>query len=329
MYRFLFVEHLPFHFLPKAVLIVTGNSNFWAAGCEDGSLHIWTPAGRRLLNALVLEAQPVILDCRGWWLMCITAVGQCYVWNIRTLSAPHPPISVSPILDIAAFAQGPHLTQSPGIIWARLNSEGRVVIAMSDGEGYTYSPTMYTWQRLVEPWWAVGSQYWNTTDSSVGNVASSAPKGLEENDSVSVENLSAGIIPLLERSTTNQVLLRGRAFYLQRLVKALLVAEGFEGFEASVSVAHLENRIAAAMTLGAKDEFKAYLLMYAKRIGAEGMKGKVEELLRSLLGKAFIDDENTTTDTQFAGKGWETAENEICGWDRYELLKEIVLILGK
>ena len=316
-------------FLPKAVLIVTGNSNFWAAGCEDGSLHIWTPAGRRLLNALVLEAQPVILDCRGWWLMCITAVGQCYVWNIRTLSAPHPPISVSPILDIAAFAQGPHLTQSPGIIWARLNSEGRVVIAMSDGEGYTYSPTMYTWQRLVEPWWAVGSQYWNTTDSSVGNVASSAPKGLEENDSVSVENLSAGIIPLLERSTTNQVLLRGRAFYLQRLVKALLVAEGFEGFEASVSVAHLENRIAAAMTLGAKDEFKAYLLMYAKRIGAEGMKGKVEELLRSLLGKAFIDDENTTTDTQFAGKGWETAENEICGWDRYELLKEIVLILGK
>ncbi|KAH0131235.1 histone transcription regulator HIRA, WD repeat superfamily, partial [Aureobasidium melanogenum] len=45
-------------YLPRAVLLVTGNHNFWAAACEDGSVHIWTPAGRRLLNALILDAQP-------------------------------------------------------------------------------------------------------------------------------------------------------------------------------------------------------------------------------------------------------------------------------
>lgn len=308
-------------FLPKAVLLVTGNENFFAAGCEDGSVYAWTPAGRRTLNAMILEAQPVIMDCRGWWLLCITAVGMCYVWNLKTMSSPHPPISLAPVLDIAAHAQGPHLTRSPGIVFARLNSEGRVIVAMSNGDGYAYSPSMYVWQRISEPWWAVGSQYWNTADSSVGNVASSSNNGTskEKNDHVSIENISAGIIPTLERNTTNQFLLQGRAFYLQRLIKALISAEGYESFESCVSVAHLENRVAAARALGAREEFKIYLSMYVKRIGAEGLKGKIEELLRSLTGDLLPDEE-----------GDEAPKEEvICGWKTEDLLKEAVVILGK
>ncbi|KAF2686481.1 protein HIR1 [Lentithecium fluviatile CBS 122367] len=308
-------------YLPKAVLLMTGNPNFFAAACEDGSVYSWTPAGRRTLNAMILDAQPVIMDCRGWWLLCISAVGICHVWNLKTMSSPHPPISLAPVLDIAAHTQGPHLTKSPGIVFARLNSEGRIIIAMSNGDGYTYSPNMYVWQRISEPWWAVGSQYWNTTDSSVGNLTSSESNGTdkEKNDQVSIENISAGIIPLLERNTTNQFLLQGRAFYLQRLIKALISAEGYESFEACVSVAHLENRVAAARTLGAREEFKIYLSMYVKRIGAEGLKGKVEELLRSLTGDLAPEEETDDPPT----------EDTICGWKKEDLLKEAVLILGK
>ena len=308
-------------FLPKAVLLVTGNTNFFAAACEDGSLYAWSPAGRRTLNAMVLEAQPVIMDCRGWWLMCITAVGMCYVWNLKTMSSPHPPISLAPILDIAAHAQGPHLTRSPGVVFARLNSEGRLVIAMSNGEGYTYNPNMYIWQRISEPWWGVASQYWNTTDSSMGNVRSSQDKKapLEKDDQVSIENISAGIIPSLERNTTNQSLLQGRAFHLQRLIKALISAEGFEALESCASIAHLENRVAAAKVLGAREEFKIYLTMYVKRLGAEGLKGKIEELLRSFSGDLIAEDDEDNTYRE---------PEVICGWKREELLKEAVLILG-
>lgn len=309
-------------YLPKAVLLVTGNTNFFAAACEDGSIYAWTPAGRRTLNALIMEAQPVIMDCRGWWLMCISAVGMCYIWNLKTMSAPHPPICLAPILDIAAHTQGPHLTRSPGIIFARLNSEGRIIVAMSNGDGYTYSPNMYVWQRISEPWWAVGSQYWNTTDSSVGNIKSSGSKepSKEKDDQVSIENISAGIIPMLERNTTNQFLLQGRAFFLQRLIKALISAEGYESFEACVSVAHLENRMAAALTLGAREEYKIYLSMYVKRLGAEGMKGKIEELLRSLAGDILAEDEDAEE---------KLKKEEICGWNKEELLRELVLILGE
>ncbi|KAF2204618.1 histone transcription regulator HIRA, WD repeat superfamily [Delitschia confertaspora ATCC 74209] len=313
-------------YLPRATLLLTGNPNFWAAACEDGTVYAWTPAGRRMVSAMIVEAQPVIMDCRGWWLLCISAVGMCHVWNLKTMSSPHPPVSIAPVLDIAAASQGPHLTRAPGVIFARLTSEGRIVVGMSDGNGYAYSQAMYVWQRISEPWWAVGSQYWNATDSVLGNVQSSSDqnKSSELNDQVSPENVSAGIIPLLERNTTNQFLLQGRAFYLQRLVKALISAEGFESFESCASVAHLENRVAAALSLGAREEFKIYLCMYVKRIGAEGLKGKIEELLRGLLGDFLAEDGEPNKSTPFPDKG-----EEICGWKKEDLLKEVVLLLGK
>ena len=317
-------------FLPRCALLVTGSRHFWSAACEDGSVYVWTPAGRRLVNAMVMEAQPVILDCHGWWLLCITAVGMCYVWDIRKLDSPHPPVSLAPILDIAIHGLQYHPTHAPAITSARLNSEGRIIITLSNGDGYSYSPTMYTWQRLSEVWWAVGSQYWNSTDSTIGNIQSPTDQVNEDNVAT---NVSAGIIPHLERNTTNEMLVRGRAYALQRMIKSLLSREGFEGFESGVSIAHLENRVAGAMLLGAKEEFRLNLEMYAKRLGAEGLKLKVGELLRGLLGglsedASAIDGGEDTPPRVEASRTWHNKGDELCGWPRRELLKSIVLILG-
>ncbi|EME49484.1 hypothetical protein DOTSEDRAFT_68297 [Dothistroma septosporum NZE10] len=314
-------------FLPRAVLLVTGGRNFWVAGCEDGSIHAWTPAGRRLMSAIVLDAQPVILDCKGWWLMAITAVGQCHVWDLKTMAAPHPPVHLAPVLDMAAQAQQGHLTAGPSLMFARMNSRGRIIVGMSNGDGFAYNPNMYTWQRLSESWWSVGSQYWNTADSSVTAVANSTKSnGIGQQssllDEINPENISAGIIPLLERNTTAHALMKGRAYFLQRLVKQLLSAEGFEGFESAVSIAHLENRMAASQALAAKDEFRFYLIMYAKRIGAEGLHGKVKELLQGLTGQLF-DGEDAE-----AGFAWGES-NDIVDWQRRALLQEVVTVLGK
>ncbi|KAF2211530.1 hypothetical protein CERZMDRAFT_43142 [Cercospora zeae-maydis SCOH1-5] len=317
-------------FLPRAVLLVTGNRNFWSAACEDGSLQVWTPAGRRLLSAIVLEAQPVILDCRGWWLLAVTAIGYCYVWNVKTMAAAHPPVHLAPVLDMAASSQQGHLVGGPSIMFARLNSHGRIIVGMSNGEGYAYNQTMYVWQRLSEAWWAVGSQYWNTTDTSLASISTSKAKGKDKEglkflDEVNPENISAGIIPLLERTTTSYAIMKGRGYFLQRLVKQLLSAEGFEGFESAVSIAHLENRLAAAQMLGSRDEFRLYLVMYAKRIGAENLQKKVEELLSGLAGRLFVEE---VEEDELAGVDWG-AGDEIVGWKREELLMEVVLILGK
>jgi protein HIRA/HIR1 len=315
-------------FLPRTVILVTGNKDFWAAADEAGSIYIWTPSGRRLVSALVLEAQPVILSSKNNWLLCITAVGMCYVWDVKSLTSPHPPVSLAPVLEAAIHTLTTHPTAAPAVTNARLNSEGRIIISLSNGDGYGYSPQMYVWQRLSEVWWAVGSQYWNTTDSSVGNIQTSKKNGREEE-----ENVSAGVIPFLERNTTNETLLRGRAYFLQRLIKVLISREGFENFEAGISIAHLENRVAAALMLGAKEEFRLYLLMYAKRLGAEGLRLKVEELLRTLLGGITEDDERKQNGTNAAtptrqDRNWRGDSEALCGWPRNELLKDVVLLLG-
>lgn len=317
-------------FLPKTVLLVTGNEGMWAAACEDGSIYIWTPAGRRLVSALVLEAQPVILESNGPWMLAISAVGMCYIWNVKTLSSPHPPVSLQPVLDAAIHTMTTHPTPSPAITHARINSEGRIVVALSNGEGYTYSQSLYTWQRLSEAWWAVGSQYWNTTDVSVGNIRASGA----EPDGETKKAISAGIIPFLERNTTNETLLRGRAYFLQRLIKVLLSREGYESFESSVSIAHLENRVAAALSLGAKEEFRLYLSMYAKRIGAEGLKLKVEELLKALIGGIFEEEDETGAVRKLQanekeGRNWQDGSETLCGWPRDVLLREVLLAIGK
>lgn len=331
-------------FLPRPVLLVTGNHKFWAAADEAGSVYLWTPHGRRLNSAIVMEAQPVVLAACESWLLCITSVGMCYVWNVKTMSSPHPPVSLAPVLDTAMHSLAAHPTGAPAITHARLNSEGRIIVTLSNGEGYAYSPQMYCWQRLSEVWWAVGSQYWNTTDSSVGNIQSSKGQGSGSGSGAADKsvNVSSGIIPWLERNTTSETLLRGRAYFLQRLVKVLLSREGFESFESGVSIAHLENRIAAALMLGAKDEFRIYLLMYAKRLGAEGLRLKVEELLRTLLG-GIVEEEpepgpertgnsgaiiKNPNPNAVEGRNWQEESKTICGWPREELLKDVVLLLG-
>ncbi|KAK4141094.1 protein HIR1 [Dichotomopilus funicola] len=327
-------------FLPRAIVLVTGNKHFWAAACEDGSLHTWTAAGRRLLNGIILESQPVILESREHWLLCITSVGLCHVFNVKTMSAAHPPVSLAPVLDIAITPLSPEgvVTPGPGVTSAHLNSAGAVVVTLSNGDGFYYSSSMYAWQRLSESWWALGSQYWNSNDSSisalsstaVGPTASSSEKKTTTITTTTETNVSAGIIPFLERHTTAEFLLKGRAYTLQRLIKTLLSKDGFEGFESTVSVAHLENRMAGALALEAREEFRLYLFMYAKRIGAEGLRGKVEELLNCLVGGVVVRErEKGGSSGEGEGKGWFGKGETLGGWERRELLRGVVLILGK
>ena len=325
-------------FLLKSVLLVTGNANFWAVACEEGSIYVWTPAGRRLLNAIVVESQPVVFECLGWWLLCVTAVGMCHVWDLKSVSCPHAPVSLAPVLNIATTvfkSAPPHLQQGPALTSARVNSQGRVVVTLTNGDGYAYNPSLMAWQRLSEAWWAVGSQYWNSTDTSIGNISfgglQPAESGaLAEDASVDV---STGIISELERRTNKELLVRQRGFQLHKIVRALFSREGYSGLETSVSIAHLEDRIAAALQLGSRHDFRINLFMYAKRIGAEGLQAKVDELLKALVGDIFtdVDDRQDSTATGTSakdGQSWNSDPARLCGWDRRELLKGVVLILG-
>jgi protein HIRA/HIR1 len=257
-------------------------------------------------------------------------VGLAHVWDLKTQSSPAPPVSLGPILDIATTSLNQHsATPAPGVTSAHLNDTGHIIVTLTNGDGYYYAREMYTWQRLSEAWWAVGSQYWNSNDSSISALQSTAvgPAAKDgQAKEASKATVSSGIIPFLERHTTNEFLLKGRAYGLQRIIKMVVQRKEAENLESSVSIAHLENRIAGALQIGAREEFRLYLFMYAKRLGAEGARVKVEELLNSLLGGILEDNEEDDEDD---GHGWFSKEGDLCGWDRKELLKGVVMILGK
>ena len=66
--------------------------------------------------------------------------------------------------------------------------------------------------------------------------------------------------------------------------------------------------------------------MYAKRLGAESSRLKIEELLRSLLqgigeGGSMLEPKTAT--------GLQGVNGELCGWRKDLLLREVVLLLGK
>ncbi|KAJ8098604.1 TUP1-like enhancer of split-domain-containing protein [Lipomyces tetrasporus] len=281
------------NFVPKMVLLVAGNTSFWAVACEDATIHIYSPTGRALAPTIVLESTPSFLDAAGKYLMCLSSTGTLNIWNMLTMTSPHPPVSVAPVLDAAVYSDS-GLHKSPSITKCVITAVGSVVITLTNGDGYTYSPSMYAWQRVSESWWAVASQYW---DSS----------GMHS---------TGGTVGVIERRTDEELKRAGKGRALQRMVKSAMMREGYEGIETTVSIAHLENRIGAAILLGSKKEFQTYMMMYARRLAEEGLKDRLEELFKELLGP-------------MEGGTYDLYEATICGIDKKELLKEIIIAVGK
>ncbi|KAK9474661.1 TUP1-like enhancer of split-domain-containing protein [Dipodascopsis tothii] len=289
-------------FLPKMALLMTGNTAFWAVACEDGSVVVYSPAGRRLLPPLVLDANPCFLESKGSFLMCVTSTGMLYVWNVDTLAACHPPVSTAPIFD-AASQTDTALHKAVAIVSCGITVAGSVIVSLSNGSAYTYSRDMLCWHRISESWWAVGSQYW---------------------DSSGVRR-QGDLISMTEWRTDEEVKRAGRGRFLQSMVKSALMVDGYEGIETTVSIAHLETRIGTAILLGARKELKTFLLMYARRMAEEGMKDRLEELCRELMGPMIANDAADAA----ALKSEAGYADDLCGLNKRALLKEIISLIGK
>ena len=142
--------------------------------------------------------------------------------NLKLCTSPHPPVSLAPILDCASISVTEPMG-SANITNVGITRGGFPVVTLGNGDAYTYSRDMYTWLRLSESWWAVTSQYWDAS-------------GLKPPSGSNIQ----GTLGLIERRTDDEVLKMGRGRYLQRILKATSMKEGFKGLETAVSIGHLE-----------------------------------------------------------------------------------------
>ncbi|GAA6039502.1 hypothetical protein JCM8097_009584 [Rhodosporidiobolus ruineniae] len=182
-------------YVPRYVVAAAGGPVFTAVSLDDGSLVAWSPAGRRIIPTLVLDAPCSFLEAEGSYLLALTALGTLSVYNLSpSIPKPrtiYPPLSISPLLASSATRQHPN----PTVTTSALLPHGTPLIALSTGATFSYDADLAAWTRLSEPWWARSSEAWE------GRRATSARGG---HGSFADKNSARGIIRKVE-SAVNEI----------------------------------------------------------------------------------------------------------------------------
>lgn len=304
-------------FIPRFIQLVTEGSSFWAASTADGQILTYSHmSGKKLLPPIILGSPLSFLESHGKFLMAISSIGELYVWDIEQRKIHlNSPLSLSSLLDLSNKYQEDGLSKSDNITMCSITSNGIPLITLSNGSGYLFNKDLGTWQTISESWWAFGSHYWD----SLGNDDGSKPQfGLFG------DNNESSIVCLLEQKT-NELILRktrtGRGKYFNKISKNMLMKEGFENLENTISLSHLENRILCCELLGEFKDFHNFFIIYVKRICELGLKAKLFEVCDQLLGPTEADDKST-----ISYGNWKL---EICGIKKHDLLKEVILSCAK
>lgn len=181
-------------------------------------------------------------------LMVVTSSGQLYSWNTRTQSSYFPPISLSTLLS-----SSPNCT----ILSVTVRPNGAPIVQCSTGVAHSYEPSLSSWIKLSERWWAEGSDAWQGRQRSSSNAAS---RGIV----ASVENA-------MPTSGEDSGADKQRPTW----------------WSAAMTLGHLETKLHAARILDSPQEYKQALLVYAKKVADEGFRAKAEELIKDLFGPVY------------------------------------------
>jgi protein HIRA/HIR1 len=218
---------------------------------------------------MCLDAPCSFLDAAGPYLLAITGKGRMHVWNTQKCTAVIPPTSLMDLLNAH-----PATT----IRSAKIRPNGTPIVSLSDGHIFAYHASLQSWTVVSTPWYSKGSEHWESrTRGRQGSVA--------------------GVLRAFE-GITNDILVdqsvSGTARDDDADVEMALVGEESEpighagDWSSAMTLAHLESRMAASEALDSPQEYKAALMLYASRLGADGFRNKAEELVRALMGPIYL-----------------------------------------
>ncbi|KAI9343341.1 TUP1-like enhancer of split-domain-containing protein, partial [Pilaira anomala] len=252
-------------YLPSAVLLMTGNQYFSAVSCEDGTLHIYSPSGRRMLSPIMLESTPVMLQCSSQWLLCLTATGLLYTWDVLNFKSSLDGVSIGPLLQIAAL-DSDTLHKAPRIQDIRIQKNGLPILITSLQQAFLYHCDMKVWLRISDAWYII-SEFWGSGIRSSSN-------------------------PITDDTTENPLGWLSSRMSINNTVdpttKLIMdLAKTDEATTAAITISHIETQLAVAALLESPQEYTDWLMYYAKKLSEENAKEKVEELCRWLLGPPY------------------------------------------
>ncbi|KAG2734859.1 hypothetical protein G9P44_002865 [Scheffersomyces stipitis] len=302
-------------FIPRYIQLAVEGSNFWALSTSDGQILTYShTSGKRLLPPLVLGSPVSFLESHSKYLMAVTSLGELFVWDLEKKKIELS-TSLTPLLELSSKYHEDGLSKSDNITLCAVTSAGIPLVTLSNCSGYLFNKNLCIWQTITESWWSFGSHYWESNDENSKKPQTSNLFGEE-----------ASIIELLEHKTNEEIIRKtrtGRGKYFNKISKNMIMKEGFENLENTISISHLENRILCCELLGEFKDFRRFFLTYVQRICELGYKTKLFEVCDELLGP---DSQQETDVNSRSASGWSSS---ICGVDKHELLKEVILLCAK
>ncbi|XP_051278868.1 protein HIRA isoform X1 [Dicentrarchus labrax] len=261
--------------LPSSVVTAAGSSDVLAVACQDRMLSVFSSCGRRLLPAIQLATPVSAVHCSSHFVMVLTAGATLSVWDVQKQKALVKNESLLTILS------GADSTVSQSL----LTQQGVPVIGLSNGKSYCFSSSLETWTLIADK----GDSLVQCADfrsclSTHDAPASSGPLAVMQG-----RNLNAGRLASRLSSTPH---------HLQQ----------------SMTLAFLENQLASALTLQSAQEYRYWLLIYARFLVNEGSEYRLRELCKELLGPVH----------KSASTAWEPTT---LGLRKRELLREVLPVI--
>ncbi|XP_022752579.1 protein HIRA-like isoform X2 [Durio zibethinus] len=227
------------------VSVLAGNANFWAVGCEDGCLLVYTKCGRRALPTMMMGSAATFIDCdESWKLLLVTRKGSLYLWDLFNRNCLlHDSLASLITLDLSLSAKG-----TIKVISAKLSKSGFPLVVLATRHAFLFDMSLMCWLRVADDCFPASnfSSSWNLGSIHAGELAALQ---------VDVRKYLARK-PGWSRVTDDGVQTR----------------------------AHLEVQLASSLALKSPNEYRQSLLSYIRFLAREADESRLREICESFLG---------------------------------------------
>ncbi|KAK8970708.1 Protein HIRA [Platanthera guangdongensis] len=241
------------------VTVLAGNANFWAVGCEDGCLQVYTKCGRRSMPAMMMGSSAVFIDCNEYWeLLLVTKRGILYVWDL---------LSRKCVLhdSLASLVSSRDDTPSKDagiirVISAKFSKSGSPLVVLASRHAFLFDMSMKCWLRIADDCFPAS------------NFASSF--SLSSIHSGELGNLQVDVGKFMARKPT----------------WTRVTDDGVQ------TRSHLETQLASSLALKSPKEYRQCLLAYIRFLAREADEFRLREVCESFLGPPTGMAEATSSD---------------------------------
>lgn len=226
------------------VTVLAGNANFWAVGCEDGCIQIYTKCGRRAMPTMMMGSAAVFVDCdESWKFLLVTRKGSLHLWDLFNRKCL--------LQDSLASLMTSDPKANAGtikVITAKLSKSGFPLVVLATRHAYLFDMGLMCWLRVADDCFPAS------------NFSSSWSSG----------SLHGGELAALQVDV--------KKFLARRPGWSRVTDDGVQ------TRAHLEAQLASALALKSPSEYRQCLLSYVRFLAREADESRLREVCENFLG---------------------------------------------